>query len=141
MRPSRILVGEVRQAESLDLLIALNSGLPGMCTIHANSAREAVTKMCTLPLLAGPNVGSSFVVPTVASSVDIVVHVALQADGHRRVQEIVGLPGRAEGEVIEVADLFARRDGELVREQGFPPHSDRFVRSGYDLADLLEESQ
>ena len=57
MRPSRIIVGEVRQAESLDLLIALNSGLPGMCTIHANSAREAVTKMCTLPLLAGENVG------------------------------------------------------------------------------------
>jgi hypothetical protein len=57
MRPSRIVVGEVRQEESLDLLIALNSGLPGMCTIHANSAREAVTKMCTLPLLAGENVG------------------------------------------------------------------------------------
>ncbi|MGB3186239.1 MAG: ATPase, T2SS/T4P/T4SS family [Ornithinimicrobium sp.] len=140
MRPSRILVGEVRQAESLDLLIALNSGLPGMCTIHANSAREAITKMCTLPLLAGPNVGSSFVVPTVASSVDIVVHVALQSDGQRRVQEIVGLPGRAEGEIIEVADLFAREDGELVRQQGFPPHQDRFVRSGYDLSDLLEDS-
>ena len=59
MRPSRILVGEVRQEECLDLLIALNSGLPGMCTIHANSAREAVTKMCTLPLLAGENVGQA----------------------------------------------------------------------------------
>ena len=57
MRPSRIIVGEVRQAESLDLLIALNSGVPGMCTIHANSAREAIMKMCTLPLLAGENVG------------------------------------------------------------------------------------
>src|SRR5947209_16059697 len=56
MRPDRLLVGEVRQEECLDLLIALNSGLPGMCTIHANSAREAVTKMCTLPLLAGENV-------------------------------------------------------------------------------------
>src|SRR3954467_2880148 len=53
MRPSRIVVGEVRQEECLDLLIALNSGLPGMCTLHANSAREAVVKMCTLPLLAG----------------------------------------------------------------------------------------
>ena len=53
MRPSRIIVGEVRQEESLDLLIALNSGLPGMCSIHANSAREAVVKLCTLPLLAG----------------------------------------------------------------------------------------
>lgn len=137
MRPSRILVGEVRESESLDLLIALNSGLPGMCTIHANSAREAVTKMCTLPLLAGPNVSSSFVVPTVASSIDIVVHVALQADGHRRVQEIVALPGRAEGEVIEVADLFARSRGDLLRRQGFPPHEDRFERAGFDLGDLL----
>jgi pilus assembly protein CpaF len=72
MRPSRIIVGEVRQEESLDLLIALNSGLPGMCSIHANSAREAVTKLCTLPLLAGENVAHAFVVPTVASSIDIV---------------------------------------------------------------------
>jgi pilus assembly protein CpaF len=46
MRPQRIVVGEVRQQECLDLLIALNSGIPGMCTIHANSAREAITKMC-----------------------------------------------------------------------------------------------
>jgi pilus assembly protein CpaF len=139
MRPSRILVGEVRQAESLDLLIALNSGLPGMCTVHANSAREAITKMCTLPLLAGPNVSSSFVVPTVASSIDIVVQVALEADGHRRVREIVALPGRAEREVIEVADLFLRRGGELVRGQGYPPHEDRFASAGYDLAELLED--
>jgi pilus assembly protein CpaF len=137
MRPSRIVVGEVRQAESLDLLIALNSGLPGMCTVHANSAREAVTKMCTLPLLAGTNVSSSFVVPTVAASVDVVVQVALQADGHRTVQEIVALPGRTEGEVVETADLFVRREGELVRADGYPPHQDRFHRAGFDLVDLL----
>jgi pilus assembly protein CpaF len=55
MRPSRIIVGEVRAEEALDLLLALNSGLPGLCTIHANSAREALTKACTLPLLAGDN--------------------------------------------------------------------------------------
>ena len=47
MRPSRVIVGEVRQEECLDLLIALNSGVPGMATLHANTAREAVTKMCT----------------------------------------------------------------------------------------------
>ena len=57
MRPQRMVVGEVRQQECLDLLIALNSGIPGMCTVHANSAREAVTKMCTLPLLAGARQG------------------------------------------------------------------------------------
>ena len=56
MRPSRIVIGEVRSAECLDLLLALNAGLPGMATLHANSAREAVVKMCTLPLLAGENI-------------------------------------------------------------------------------------
>ncbi len=56
MRPSRIVVGEVRAEECLDLLLALNSGLPGMATVHANSAREALVKLCTLPLLAGENI-------------------------------------------------------------------------------------
>ena len=141
MRPSRIIVGEVRQAESLDLLIALNSGLPGMCTIHANSAREAVTKMCTLPLLAGENVGSRFVVPTVASSIDLVVHVALEHDGVRRVREIVAVPGRVEGDVVETADVFTQRDGVLRRADGFPPHPERFRRAGFDVAALLAQEQ
>ena len=55
MRPTRMIVGEVRLAECLDLLLALNAGLPGLATIHANSAREALVKLCTLPLLAGEN--------------------------------------------------------------------------------------
>jgi pilus assembly protein CpaF len=139
MRPSRIIVGEVRQAESLDLLIALNSGLPGMCTIHANSAREAITKMCTLPLLAGENVGSRFVVPTVASSIDLVVHAALDHDGVRRVREIVAVPGRVEGDVVETADIFTQREGVLRRADGFPPHADRFRRAGFEVAALLAQ--
>ena len=139
MRPSRIVVGEVRQAESLDLLIALNSGLPGMCTVHANSAREADTKMCTLPLLAGENVAARFVVPTVASSVDLVVQVALERDGRRVVREIAAVPGRVEEDVIEIADLFVRRGNELRRDDGFPPHLERFERAGYDLAALLSQ--
>jgi len=141
MRPNRIIVGEVRQAESLDLLIALNSGLPGMCTIHANSAREAVTKMCTLPLLAGENVGSGFVVPTVAGSIDIVVHIALERDGVRRVREIVAVPGRVEGDIVEIADIFSPRGGRLMRADGFPPHVDRFERAGYDVAALLARTE
>lgn len=139
MRPSRIIVGEVRQAESLDLLIALNSGLPGMCTIHANSAREAITKMCTLPLLAGENVSPRFVVPTVAASVDIVVHIALEHDGVRRVREIVAIPGRVEGDVVEVADLFTSKGGVLRRADGFPPHPERFERAGYHVHQLLAQ--
>jgi len=137
MRPERILVGEVRQEECLDLLIALNSGLPGMCTIHANSAREAITKLCTLPLLAGENVSHGFVVPTVASSVDLVVHVARDAHGHRRVREIAAVPGRVEADVIEVADLFVTRRDRLVRADGWPPHDERFAIAGFDLAELL----
>ena len=139
MRPSRIIVGEVRQEESLDLLIALNSGVPGMCTVHANSAREAVTKMCTLPLLAGENVSSRFVVPTVAAAVDLVIHVALERDGVRRVREIVAVPGRAEGDVIEIADLFVTRQGRLLRADGFPPHREAFERAGYEVAALLAQ--
>src|ERR687884_1624953 len=104
MRPSRLIVGEVRQEECLDLLIALNSGLPGMCTLHANSAREALIKMCTLPLLAGANVSAAFVVPTVATSVDLVVHLGSDLTGQRRVREIVAVPGRCERDVIETAD-------------------------------------
>ena len=99
-----------------------------MCTLHANSAREAIVKMCTLPLLAGENVGSRFVVPTVASSVDIVVHQAIDRDGVRRVHEIVGVPGRIEGDVVEIADLFVTRAGRLTRADGYPaPH--RAVRA------------
>ena len=137
MRPQRIVVGEVRQAECLDLLIALNSGMPGMSSIHANSAREAVTKLCTLPLLAGENIGSRFVVPTVAGCVDIVVHIVTERDGTRRVREVVGVPGRIEGDVVELEPIFVRQAAQLVRADGYPPHAERFADAGYDLSDLL----
>jgi pilus assembly protein CpaF len=141
MRPDRLLVGEVRQEEALDLLIALNSGLPGMCTLHANSAREAVTKLCTLPLLAGENVAHGFVVPTVAASVDLVVHIAKDPSGHRRVTEIAALPGRTEGDVVEVAQIFHSVGRELVRAAGYPPHQDRYEQHGFDLAELLSDGR
>jgi pilus assembly protein CpaF len=137
MRPNRIVVGEVRQEECLDLLIALNSGLPGMCTLHANSAREALVKMCTLPLLAGENVSAAFVVPTVASSVDLVVHVGVDVRGQRGIREIVGVTGRTEGDIIETSDVFTYVDSRLQRADGYPPHQDRFALAGFDLARLL----
>lgn len=139
MRPQRIVVGEVRQSECLDLLIALNSGLPGMCTLHANSARDAMTKMCTLPLLAGENITASFVVPTVASCVDIVVHLDSNPDGTRQVREIAAVPGRVEGDVIELESIFrSTPDGRLARADGHPPHTQRFTRAGYDLTAVLD---
>ena len=137
MRPDRIIIGEVREAEALDMLVALNAGVPGMCTIHANSARDAITKICTLPLLAGENVSDRFVVPTVASAIDVVVHLHLDARGRRRVREIVGVSGRVEQGTIEVSDLFHRVGDELVRGDGFPSDEERFVRAGYRLSDLL----
>ncbi|GAA4357870.1 CpaF family protein [Angustibacter luteus] len=137
MRPSRIIVGEVRQEESLDMLLALNSGLPGMCTVHANSARDALVKMCTLPLLAGENVSSRFVVPTVASSIDLVVYIRLDPDGRRRVAEVVAVSGRVEADVVETTDVFTSRGGRLQRAAGFPPHPERYERVGIDVARLL----
>lgn len=139
MRPSRILIGEVREAEALDLLVALNAGIPGMCTIHANSAREALTKMCTLPLLAGENVADRFVLPTVAAAVDLVVHLETDHRGRRRTREIVAVPGRVESGVVETTDLFHLRDGVLVRADGFPPQTERFAQAGHDLVELLRE--
>lgn len=137
MRPSRIVVGEVREAESLDMLIALNAGVPGMCTVHANSAREALVKICTLPLLAGENVSPAFVVPTVASAVDLVVHLGTDAQGRRRTREVVAVTGRVEGGVVETADVFTTVEDALVRASGFPPHVDRFTQAGIDVVALL----
>ncbi|WP_110206218.1 CpaF family protein [Nocardioides daejeonensis] len=137
MRPSRIIVGEVRSEECLDLLLALNAGLPGMCTLHANSAREALVKMCTLPLLAGENISAAFVQPTVAASVDLVVHLALDPAGARRVMEIVGVPGRAESGVVETEAIFERPHEELVRRAGLPPRLEQFSRVGIDVHALL----
>lgn len=105
MRPNRIVVGEVREAESLDLLIALNSGLPGVCTIHANSASDAISKLCTLPLLAGANISSAFVVPTVASCIDLVVHCQLNENGQRTISEIKTVKWLAEHQQIELVDV------------------------------------
>ena len=138
MRPSRIIVGEIRQEECLDLLIALNSGIPGMCSVHANSAREAVTKLCTLPLLAGENVGHGFVVPTVAASVDLVVHAMSDLRGRRRVREIVAIPGRIEGEVVELEQIYRWGHGRLERAGGYPPHLERFADHDIDITALLD---
>lgn len=88
MRPSRIVVGEVRGAEALDLLVALNSGLPGLCTIHANSSAEALAKLVALPLLAGSNISTDFLLPTIASCIDMVVHCERLESGVRRVAEL-----------------------------------------------------
>jgi len=106
MRPARIIVGEVREAEALDLLLSLNSGLPGMATIHANSARGAIQKLQLLPLLAGENITQGFINPTIAQSLDLIIQCNLGKDGKRRITEIAALSGRIEENHIEIETLF-----------------------------------
>ncbi|TQO19125.1 pilus assembly protein CpaF [Rhodoglobus vestalii] len=137
MRPDRLVVGEVRDAESLDLLIALNSGLPGMSSIHANSAREALVKLCTLPLLAGRNIDSNFVVPTVASSVDVVVHCEMTSNGARRVAEIASLTGECSDGVVESSALFRTVGGVLIQTGAIPARLSKFQAVGLDPVSLL----
>lgn len=142
MRPDRLIVGEVREAESLDLLIALNSGLPGMSSIHANSAADALIKLSTLPLLAGRNIDSAFVVPTVAASIDLVVHCELTREGRRRVVEIVAPSGRIESPTgpIESTVLFALVANRLRATGEVPDRLNKFRHAGVDAAALLAES-
>jgi pilus assembly protein CpaF len=140
MRPTRVIVGEVRGAECLDLLLALNAGLPGMATLHANSGREALVKLCTLPLLAGENISARFVVPTVASSIDLVVHLGLDHHGVRRVNEIVAVPGRVEHDIVETEPVFVRQGGDLVHTGGLPTRLESFERVGIDVHRLLREA-
>jgi pilus assembly protein CpaF len=139
MRPDRLVVGEVREAESLDLLIALNSGLPGMSSIHANSARDALAKLSTLPLLAGRNIDSSFVVPTVAACIDVVVHCEIDRHGHRRVVEIVTPSGRVTGPVIETSTVFHLAGRELVTAGGYPGKLAKFHSAGFEPSAVLGE--
>ncbi|WP_222851420.1 CpaF/VirB11 family protein [Phytoactinopolyspora mesophila] len=78
--------------------------------------------------------------PTVAGCVDLVVHVELDHDGHRRVREIVAVPGRVEDEVVELEQIYLRQQDRLVRADGYPPHAERFERAGFDLGTLLGRS-
>jgi pilus assembly protein CpaF len=137
MRPDRLIVGEVREAESLDLLLALNAGLPGACSLHANSARDALAKLCTLPLLAGSNIDAGFVVPTVANCIDIVVFCSLDRSGRRSVTEILAPSGQVSGGVIEASTIFAERAGVLEATGGYPSKRAKFDAAGLDPAIVL----
>ena len=110
MRPDRIVVGEVRDAEALDLVLALNTGVPCMATVHANSAADALGKLSMLPLLAGRNIDRGFIAPAIAQSVDLVVHCERLPDGGRRIAEIVEPTGRVGDEGIDVQPVWRPSD-------------------------------
>lgn len=137
MRPDRMIVGEVREAETLDMLIALNAGLAGMCSVHANSAHDALTKICTLPLLAGENISRDFVTPTVASCFDLVVHCARNGNGRRQVTEILSVGQRVESGIIESAPVFRMVDHQLtLNSTGLMEHP-KFAAAGVDIRGLV----
>ena len=94
MRPERIVVGEVRGPEAFDLLIALNSGMPGAGTVHANSASEALAKLTMLPLSGGLNIQQKFVESVTRSVIDLIIQIKITKSGFRKVAEILPVSGR-----------------------------------------------
>jgi pilus assembly protein CpaF len=137
MRPDRVVVGEVRGAESLDMLLALNSGAAGMTSVHANSAREALRKLTTLPLLAGENVDRRFVAATVAACVDLVVFCS-RAHGKRAITEVLAVaPQVGDGDEPTAGTVF-HGTGRGLRWTGELPRAlERFAERGIDLVDVL----
>jgi pilus assembly protein CpaF len=106
MRPDRIIIGEVRSAEALDMLQAMNTGHEGsLATIHANTPRDAMSRLETMILFAGTNLPNRATREQIASAIDVVIQVSRLADGSRRVTSITELTGM-EGDVITMQELF-----------------------------------
>ena len=107
MRPDRIVVGEVRGGEALDMLQAMNTGHDGsLSTLHANTPRDGLSRLETMVLMAGLNLPSRSIREQIASAVDLVVHLSRMGDGSRRVTEIAEVVGM-EGESIGLSTLFS----------------------------------
>ncbi len=106
MRPDRIIVGEVRAGEALDMLQAMNTGHDGsLTTIHANSPRDAISRLETMVLMAGLDLPSRAIREQAASAIDVIVQVKRYEDGVRRVQSISELVGM-EGDTPQLQEIF-----------------------------------
>ena len=145
MRPDRIIVGEVRGAETLDMLQAMNTGHDGsLTTIHANSARDALHRLEMLVLMAGVELPVKAIREQIAGGFDLLVHIARLVDGSRRITQIAEITGM-EGEVVTLQDLFTApaREG-LGCEPGMlgplepmglrPNFLQKLMANGVDLA-------
>jgi pilus assembly protein CpaF len=122
MRPDRIIVGEVRGPEAFDMLQAMNTGHDGsMSTVHANSPRDALSRLENMVMMANLNLPLRAVRMQIASAVNLVVHIERMRDGIRRVQSVAEIAG-IEGEIITIRELFTfhhqgeRRDGFIEGE-------------------------
>jgi pilus assembly protein CpaF len=132
MRPDRIIVGEVRDAAALDMLQAMNTGHDGgLTTVHANSPRDALSRLETMTLMAGFDLPIRAIREQVASALDLVVHVQRLKDGTRRVTHVTEVVGM-EGDIITLQDLFlfdfragldaSGRYAGRLRSTGIRPH-------------------
>jgi pilus assembly protein CpaF len=109
MRPDRIIVGETRSGEALDMLQAMNTGHEGsMTTVHANTARDAISRLETMCLFSGTNLPTKAVREQISSAVQVVVQVSRQTDGSRRVMSVTEITGM-EGETISAQEIFRFR--------------------------------
>jgi pilus assembly protein CpaF len=149
MRPDRIIVGEVRSEEALDMLQAMNTGHDGsLTTVHANSQRDALYRLDTMVAMANLNIPERAVRQQIASAVNMIVQVSRMSDGSRRVTGISEITGM-EGEVITMQDIFVFErsgispQGKVVgrfRATGIRPKcADRIAQSGITLPiDMFE---
>jgi len=151
MRPDRIVVGEVRGEEALDMLQAMNTGHDGsLTTIHANNPRDAVARMETMALMANLNLPEKAVRRQIASAVAIVIQVARMSDGSRRVTHLTEITGMEE-DTVSMQDVFLfekqgiGKDGRVIgtfTATGIrPKFADRLKSSGINVpASLFEHS-
>jgi pilus assembly protein CpaF len=147
MRPDRIVVGEVRGAEVLDMLQAMNTGHDGsLSTVHANSSRDALSRLETMVLMAGVSLPIRALRDYIASALDMIVHVARLSDGTRKVVRVTEIAGMEEG-VITTQDIFLfeqqgiDREGRVIgfhRATGIrPKFGARLERAGFALGKEL----
>ena len=116
MRPDRIIVGEVRGAEALDMLQAMNTGHDGsLCTLHANTPRDSLSRLETLVLMAGYDLPVRAIRQQVSSAIDLLVHLARLRDGSRRVTTICEVQ-RMESDVIMLQDVFAFNQRDVTAD-------------------------
>jgi pilus assembly protein CpaF len=137
------VIGEVRGAEALDMLQAMNTGHEGsLSTVHANSPRDALSRLETMILMAGTNLPQRAMRDQIASALDVVVQVQRLADGTRRVTSVVEVTGM-EGDVVTTQEVFRYRrkgigpDGKIIGQfeaTGIRPlFADRLIVSGIEL--------
>jgi pilus assembly protein CpaF len=121
MRPDRIIVGEVRGGEALDMLQAMNTGHDGsLTTVHANSARDALHRLEMLVLMAGVELPVKAIREQIAGGFDLLIHISRLVDGSRRVTQITEIAGM-EGDVVTLQDLFIARAPEMRATNGSVP--------------------